>query len=57
MKVEDANHLLVTIKMNGKLHSTTHSSLSNDGKTDTDVEDGVTMSGKKFHKVQVYDKQ
>lgn len=56
-KVIDPRHVAVRIKVDGKVTENDKSSISKDGKTITDVDDGVNMKGEKFHNVEIFDKQ
>jgi hypothetical protein len=47
----------VTIKQNGKVTVTVRSVVSKDGKTMTNTVDGVNEEGKKFHEVEVLEKE
>jgi hypothetical protein len=55
--VKDPHHLSVKIKVDGKLVEDDRSSISKDGKTLTDVDDGVNMKGEKVHNVEVFERQ
>jgi hypothetical protein len=55
--VKDPHHLLVKIKVEGKLVDDARSSISKDRKTLTDVDDGINMKGEKVHNVEVFEKQ
>jgi hypothetical protein len=54
--VKDPHHLLVKIKVDGKLVDDARSSVSKDGKTLTDIDDGINMKGEKSHNVEVFEK-
>jgi len=57
VKVIDPRHLTVRIKVDGKITDNDRSSVSADGNTITDIEDGVSMKGEKYHNVEVFEKQ
>jgi hypothetical protein len=57
VKVIDPHHLMVRIKVDGEIAENGRSSVSADGKTITDIDDGMNMKGEKFHNVQVFEKQ
>jgi len=55
--VVDPHHLAVRIKVDGKITDNDRSSLSPDGKTITDIDEGMSMKGEKYHNVEVFEKQ
>lgn len=57
VKIIDPRHLAVRIKVDGKVIENDRSSISGDGKTITDIDDGMNMKGEKFHNIEIFEKQ
>ena len=55
--VIDPHHLAVRVKVDGKITDNDKSSVSADGKTITDINEGTNMKGEKYHNVEIFEKQ